>query len=223
MTIADPRFMRGATLLFSTSLVLAVLGCSTEDGSATDDSSEINEGTGSIERTINPEIAAPKTDLIGAKMTDVYADAKGTLSAAAATKGSDGCTKTEVTDPKANVVVVARIQCSTSDVIRTFKSDGSLKSEHYDLNKDGKVDRFTGEDGAVVQYTDADCDGKIDGIIERVDKVKDFSLNGYDGYTSADYPKSLFLYRVREDRDRDGKFEHEKLTAKGTLVKPGDS
>src|SRR5262249_4716704 len=127
--------------------------------------------------------------------------------------------KTEIRDPKVKEITVERVVCKSSDVIRTFNDDGSTKTEHYDLNKDGKVDRYTGLDGAVVQYADSNFDGKIDSVTERVDKVKDFSLKGYE---DADYPKSSFLYRVREDRNHDGKLDHEKLTARGTL-KPKDS
>jgi len=92
-------------------------------------------------------------------------------------------------------------------------TDGTTKAEHSDLNKDGKVDSYAGESGPVVRYADTNFDGKIDLVIERVDLVKDFSMKGYDEV----FPKSKFLHRIREDQNRDGKLETEKLTALGTL------
>lgn len=210
--------MRAARFLLTASLVLgacATTACSgSDDGAATDDSSEINEGRGVLERPLDPPMTPPTTELIGAKMDEVYEKALGKLTPGSGKKQSDGCTKTEVEDPDTNEVVLERVECKSSDVIRIFDSDGSTKSEHYDLNKDGKVDRYTGEEGAVVQYADSNFDGKVDSIIERVDKVKDFSLKGYD---EQGYPKSAFLFRVREDQNKDGKLDHEKLTARGTL------
>jgi hypothetical protein len=211
--------MRSLTLIFTTGLFLAIGACSSNDGAATDDSSEINEGTGVLEKQLNPTIDVPKSDLIGQNLEEIYTKALGDLKAPAAEKQSDGCSQIEVRDPQTKEVVVERVTCKTSDVVRTFNDDGSTKEEHADLNKDGKVDRYTGADGSVVQYVDSNFDGKIDGMTERVDLLKDFSLKGYE---ETDYPKSAFLYRVRFDRDYDGKFEHESMTARG-LLKPSGS
>jgi hypothetical protein len=212
--------MRALTLLIvSTGLFLSIEACSSNDGTATDDSSEINEGRGLLEKDLKPQLDPPKSDLIGAKMDDVWTKALGDLTAPAGQKDADGCTNTSVKDPKTKEIVLERVECKNSDVIRTFNDDGSTNTEHYDLNKDSKVDRYTGVDGAVVQYADSNFDGIIDSVIERVDKVTDFSLKGYD---DTSYPKSAFLYRVREDSNHDGKLDHEKLTARG-ILKPADS
>ena len=61
--------------------------------------------------------------------------------------------------------------------------------------------------GDVMEANPADNTSRL------VEKIKDFSLAGYD----EDFPKSAFLSRVREDRDHDGKLDHEKLTARGAL------
>jgi hypothetical protein len=215
MTLAASMSMRHVALLLSAAGLFALVGCGTDDNAVTDGSSELNEGRGALERVMDPPIAGPKSELIGASMNDVFTAALGTLTAGSGKKAGDGCTKIEAKDTKTKKVAVERLQCESSDVVRILNSDGTSKLEHYDLNKDGKVDRYIGEDGAVVQYQDTNFDGKIDLVIERVDKVKDFSLKGYD----EDFPKSQFLYRVREDRDRDGKLEHEKLTARGSIPK----
>jgi hypothetical protein len=195
--------------------VLLAVGCtsSEEDGSVTDDSNEIIEGRGSIERKLDPPIAAPTNALINAKMSDVLTQVKAAMTAGAPEKLGDDCTVTKFKDAKTKKVVVEHVDCKKSALIRVLNEDGTMKAEHSDLNKDGKVDRWAGTSGTIVQLADTNVDGKIDVIVERVDLVKDFSMEGYD----ETFPKSKFLFRVREDRNRDGKFEVEKLTAKGAL------
>ena len=205
--------MRSLAVLLCSGL-LVLVGCAVDDdGSVTDDSNELNEGRGGLERPLEPPLDLPKSPLIGAKITDVYAKAKGTLAASAPKELKGDCTLTTIKDAATKNVIVERTVCKRSDVVRLFAADGTLTAEHADLNKDGAVDRYTGESGAVAQYMDNNFDGKIDVIVERVTKVKDFSMKGYD----ETFPKSSFLLRIREDRDRDGKLDHEKLTARGAL------
>lgn len=210
--------MRRLALLVCSSL-LVLAGCNAgDDGAVTDDSAEINEGRGSLERLIDPPIAAPKSELIGAKMLDVLAEAKGTATALAPSAAIEGCTTTRFKDAKTKQIVAERVECKRSEVLRFLAADGTTTAEHADLNKDGKVDRFSGEEGAVASFVDTNFDGKIDVVVERVEKVKDFSMEGYDEV----FPKSRFLFRVREDRNRDGKLDFEKLTARGALPKAAD-
>jgi hypothetical protein len=215
-----PSIMRSRALFLaalSTIGVLALVGCGSDDGAVTDDSSEINEGRGSLEREMDPPMASPTTPLIGAKMSEVFDQAKGTLTVGSPKEADDGCTTTQLKDTKKKVLV-ERITCGKSDTIRLLNEDGTTKEEHSDLNKDGEVDRYTNETGAIAQYVDNNFDGKVDVIVERVDKLKDFSMKGYE----ETFPKSSFLYRIREDRNKDGKLDHEKLTARGTLPKAAE-
>jgi hypothetical protein len=202
-----------AGLVLSSLFVL--IGCSADDGSVTDDSAEINEGRGSIERELDPPMAPPTSPLIGAKMSDVLAKATTGTTKGTAKKGKD-CSQTDYKSTSTKKIVVEHLVCAGSETIRLVDEDGLATEEHFDLNKDGKVDRFAGTEGAIVTYGDSDYDGKIDLIIERVDRLKDFSLKGYDD-EDEDLSKSRFLHRIREDRDHDGKLDHERLTAKGTL------
>lgn len=220
--IAPLLCMRWFGILLAGSALFLVVGCSAaSDGSVTDDANELNEGRGSLERELDPPIAVPTSALIGAKLSDVLAEAKGTATAGAPTKDSD-CTTTKYKDATKKVVV-EHVACAGSEVVRVLDTEGTTTAEHADLNKDGKVDRYSGEpgavdavvQGAVVQLVDTNYDGKIDVVVERVDKVKDFSMNGYE----ETFPKSAFLHRVREDRNRDGKLDHETLTARGALPK----
>jgi hypothetical protein len=188
---------------------LALGGCSSSDDVTTDDSSEIDESRGELDKDLAPPLPVPATPLIGARLDDVYAQAIGNLVAGAPQKRGDDCSLVQVKNAK-GTVVVERETCTTAETVRIL---GAVTTEHVDLNKDGKVDRWTGADGAVSQYDDTNCDGQVDVIVEDVTKVKDFSLTGY----GESLPKSDFLFRIREDRDHDGKLDHEKLTAKGAL------
>jgi hypothetical protein len=197
--------------------LLALVGCTASranDGSVTNDSNEINEGRGALEREINPPLSAPTSPLIGADMTAVFDEVK----AEAGTqlepvKQNDGCVRTEFKNPTTKKISAERVKCRSSDTIRVYASGGDIKAEHADLNGDGKVDRFTSQTEAVAQYLDTNFDGEIDTIVERVDELKDFSMEGYD----ETFPKTKFLFRIREDRNHDGKLDFEKLTARGAL------
>lgn len=112
--------------------------------------------------------------------------------------------------------MVERVQCPTSDVVRLFAADGTtIRAEHADLNRDGKVDRYTSQTEEVAQYVDTKFDGAIDVVVERVDALDDLSMEGYE----ETFSRSNFLYRVRADRNRDGRLDFEKLTARGLLPK----
>jgi hypothetical protein len=190
--------------------VLALAACaSSSDSVSTDDSSEIDESRGEIDKDLAPPLPVPTTPFIGARLDDVYAQAAGSLVAGAPQKRGDDCSIVQVKNAS-GAIVVERETCTTGDTVRVF---GAVTTEHLDLNKDGKVDRWTGSDGAVSQYDDTNCDGTVDVVTEDVSKVKDFSLSGY-GET---LPKTDFLFRIREDRNHDGTLDHEKLTAKGAL------
>ncbi len=170
--------------------LVALVGCSSsaDDGVATNDANEINEGRGALERELDPPIAAPASTVIGAKMTDVLTSAKGSATAGAAVKLGEDCTSTPYKDSKTKKVVVFDVQCKSSAIVRVMDADGeTVKAEHTDLNKDGKVDRWTGADKAIVQLTDTNFDGKLDVVVEKVELLKDFSLEGYE----LDYEKLI--------------------------------
>ena len=191
-----------------------MVACSSSDNVATDDDNELNEGIGALERDLLPPLDAPTSDRIGAKTSDVLAALSTELSPEAAKSLGDGCNQTNLVDG-AKKVVVEHVVCKGSEVVRLLAANGTTAVEHADLNRDGKIDRFSDVEGTVAQYRDVNFDGRIDVVIERVERVEDFSIAGYERV----FPKSAFLYRIREDRNRDGKLDLEKLTARGALPK----
>jgi hypothetical protein len=195
---------------------LAAVGCSnaTDDGTTTNDNNEIVEES-MLERELKPPLATPETPIIGKDMSEVVTQLTQGMTAQAGEKLKGGCNLVRYKNAQGKVAA-ERETCEDSEIVHTVDGNGNVKTEYSDRNKDGKVDRFTGVDKTVVQYVDANFDGKVDTLIEKVELIKDFSLKGYD---DADYPKSKFIYRVREDRDRDGKLDIERLIARGPLTK----
>ncbi len=212
--LADSSRMR-LGLVHAIALVGAVLGgCASEDNAVTDDSGELNEGQGVLEKQLDPPLASPTSDAIGAKMSDVIAKVSANKTESSP-KSAGGCSTVTFRDAQTKKPAVEHVTCASSEIIRVLDANGRPTEEHADLNKDGKVDRYTSELAAVAQYTDLDFDGRVDVVVERVDQLKDFSMKGYEEV----FPKSMFLYRVREDRNHDGKLDWEKLTARGQLPK----
>lgn len=205
------------SLLFFLACVGAagLVGCSTEsdDEAVTDDSNEIVQGRSFIEKELSPAIAPPAPAIIGKATAEVVTEATTGATSGGKKNIGDGCTLEKFTSNASKKVIAEREVCKSTDIVRTVDEGGYAKTTWSDLNKDGKIDRFSGEDGAFVLYADADFDGRVDQTIERVDRVSDFSTKGY----SETYPKSKFVHRVREDRNKDGKLDYEKLISKGLL------
>lgn len=192
-------------LALASALLLGLAACGSDDD-ASSNVSDLEAGRGALTRTIAEALPVPTSAFIGAKLADVQASAKAT---AGTVKRSADCTTTSYVGETAYQL----LDCETSTTLRFLNADGTVREEHADLNKDRIVDRYTASSGKVAQYTDANFDGKIDVEIERVAELTDFSLDGYN----ESFPQSDFLYRIREDRNRDGALDFETLTARGAL------
>jgi hypothetical protein len=192
---------------------VAACAAESEDGAATDDSNEIVEGGSTVERNLDPPVAPPTGTPIGKKMTEVLAAATTGLTSSAPVPGKDGCSLQTFKD-SAGKAAATRQKCRRSDVVRVLGKNGAPDTVHSDLDGNGAVDQWSGKEGAVVFYGDANYDGKIDKLVESVEDIEDFSLAGYP----KGYREAKFIYRVREDRNRDGKLEIEALVARGQLA-----
>lgn len=190
-------------------LALALVACGgSDDDDASSNVSDLEAGRGALTRTITEALPVPTSPFIGASIADIQASSKAT---AGTVKRSADCTTTSYVEN--GTTAYQLLDCKTSTTLRFLNADGTVREEHADLDKKGGVDRYTSSTGKVAQYTDANFDGKIDIEIERVSELTDFSLDGYD----ESFPQSDFLYRIREDRNRDGALDFETLTARGAL------
>ena len=206
--------MRSLLFFLACAGMAGLVGCSTaaDDDSVTDDSNEIVQGRSFVEKELKTPLEPPTPAVIGKKTADVLAEATKDTTSAGKKNVADGCSVEKFADASKKVVAEREL-CKSSEIVRLVDGGGYATTTWSDLNKDGKIDRFAGEDGAFVLYADANFDGKVDQTIEAVDQVQDFSMKGYE----ETFPKSKFAHRVREDRNKDGKLEYEKLIAKGLL------
>jgi hypothetical protein len=212
--VAAPTAMRTRTI-WALLLSASVAACAAEsdDDASTDDSNEIVEGGSTVERNLTPPIAPPTETAIGKRMSDVLAAATAGLTAGAPVPGRDGCSLQTFKDAS-NKAIATRQKCKRSDVVRVLGKDGAPDTVHSDLDGNGAVDQFSGKEGSIVLLADANFDGKVDKLVEAVADIENFSLAGYP----KGYREAKFIYRVREDRNRDGKFEIESLVARGQLA-----
>jgi len=194
-------------------ILLAVVGCAAQDDSTvTDDGSELVEGRSLLERDLDPPIAPPAPAVIGKKMSDALTESTAGTTSAGKVDTRDGCTIEKLAN-SAKAIVAEHELCKHAEILRVLDAKGDALTTFSDLNGDGKIDHFAGQDGAFILYADDNFDGKVDQTVERVDHLKDFSTKGY-GET---FPASKFVHRVRDDRNKDGKLDHEKLIAKALL------
>src|SRR5687767_3392849 len=148
---------------------VGLAGCSTsaDDGSVTDDSNEIVQGRSFIEKELSPAIAPPTPAVIGKATTAIVTEATAGKTSEGKKNIGDGCTLEKFVDAASKKVAAEREVCKSSDIVRLVDAGGNATTTWSDLNKDGKIDRFAGEDGAFVLYADANFDGKVDQTIER--------------------------------------------------------
>lgn len=213
-----PALGRGRGPLLAVLVGLAALGvaaCGAEDdGAVTDDGNELVQGRTFLERELDPPVPVPESAAIGMKTSEALAAAKADAKSLGVKKARNGCTleRFQVVEGGKKRVVAERELCKASETVRTLAEDGSVSAQWADRDRDGAVDRYS-EDAEALVHVDIDFDGRVDTVIERVDRIKGFSVEAYD----EEYPKSRFTHRVREDRDRDGAFDYEKVLAKGLL------
>ncbi len=204
-------------LVALTALSASVFACSAgDDGTATEDDNEIIDAQSFLERNLDPT-TPPETPVIGRKTSEALAELTSGATSVGNAPSREGCTLERFKNATTGVVVGDHQVCQRSQVIRLLDKDEHPKTTYSDLNGDGKIDRFTGEDGAFISFVDTNFDGKVDVTVERLDRVKNFSLKGYP----PGYKASQFIHRIREDRDKDGMLDHERIVAKAPLPPPG--
>jgi hypothetical protein len=117
------------------------------------------------------------------------------------------CTVVRFLDDK-GVEQMRREKCEKgSDTLRIGKL------VYADQNSDGKIDQFSDASAASYELFDDDRDGKVDRLVESAERVaapialSDFAAN----VTITGGGK--IASRSREDKDHDGKFDLESVTA----------
>lgn len=206
--------------IVSLALVAFVTGCTAS--SSNDASSNDSDFTGThmqsyLERPLSPPIAVPTDTPIGRGMDAAAAEKVSGLTARPpqnVNADHEKCVTTTYVDAQGRAAAW-RQQCkgepgyTSSDILNV----GGGKIIVADHDFDGRVDSFSDETGPLYEVDDDDRDGKVDRVIEAAARVPGLSISDYgDGWSLTD--GGTIANRIREDKDKDGYFEVESITAK---------
>jgi hypothetical protein len=190
---------------------LFVIGCGAdEEEEAPPPPPPVMHLASSLERKLATPIAIPTGTPIGASIEDLVAARAETLTAQPLAKlGPNGqrCTTVKYVDEK-GVQQMRRDKC---DKVSDRLIIGKLV--YADENADGKVDQFSNGEAASYDLFDEDYDGKVDRLVESIEHIATpISLTDF-GENVVITSGGKIATRAREDKDHDGKFDVESVTA----------
>lgn len=219
-------------LLTAVLVASIAIGCAP---SADDDlqsaSGEINEGKSAswLERRLERPIPVPTGTPIGRRMDDVVAELTRGAVADAPVVDEAGCTRTLWR--KDGVEVLSRRTCERWELVsmgkgkRFYQDPGDKEGK-----RDGRVHAFQDETEGLYQVSDTNYDGRVDKVIESAARIPGLSIAPF-GATCAlrrrlgSEEEASIANRIQEDKDFDGRFETESITAKNgffVCAKPAD-
>lgn len=211
-----------STSLLAVGLCLLATACgasATDENVFTEQGNEVNGLMVTLERELSPPLAAPKSEHIGASTNDIIQQAKDGLTFASTKTDETSSCKTSIYDDASKRPKLTIVDCPSAIYIRLTKGKGII--EHDDLNKDGKIDRYTSDDGLVAQYSDLNFDGEVDLLVERISELEDFNPKVFD-LGEDEYPASFYVFRIRQDANGDGKLDFERVMTRGMLANAPD-
>lgn len=208
-------------LLFAS---LAAVGCSapTEDAGTNTGTDDVTGSklTSALERTLASPEAVPTGTPIGQTIDSIVAQKSAGLKAGTPreTKNEHStCTSTSWADANGKGVLsrrkcVADAGYSSSDIVWFGKI---VYADHGDDNGaiDGKVDSYRDETDALYEVSDDNRDGRVDRIIEAASRVQGLSVATFAPNCKVTNDGAI-ANRIREDKNFDGRFELESITAK---------
>lgn len=209
--------MKPLTLGLLVALGLFGIGCGAEpDEETAPPPAQAARVAGSVERKLTSPIPAPTDTGIGGSI-DALVEGQTALEAQTAlvarepvvNLGANGkrCTSVRFDDEN-GVEQMRRDQCGTAtDTLRIGKL------VYKDTNGDRKIDQVSELGAATYEVFDDDGDGKVDRIVESAERIK-------TPISLADFGDSVTIMgdgkiasRERADKDHDGKFDIESVTA----------
>lgn len=177
----------------------------------------------SIERRLSPPVAIPTATPVGRSVDDVVAELGRGLRALEPRVGASS-TVTRWVDAEGREVFHREVT-EDADIVRVgYRGPSDIDAIYADhsrsnpnapgiLPKDGRVDAYRGAGfGTFTSLEDQDRDGKVDLAIEPA--PADVDLTPYGAVRLS--PGGSVANRIFEDRDHDGRFEVESLTAKAS-------
>ena len=208
-------FTLGLGLVMALGLFGVGCGSDPEEDSAPPETA-VTRVASSLERKLTAPIAIPTDTPVGGTMDALVEAQSANLTAVdpVVNLGANGmrCTILRFNDDK-GVEQMRREKCDkVSDTLHLGKV------VYTDQNVDGKIDQlqdFTGavDDSATYELDDTDFDGKIDRMVESAQHMsKPVSLTDFGVHVTIAAGGKI-ASRMREDKDHDGKFDMESVTA----------
>ncbi len=201
-------------------LPLFALACGDSPDAASAESHDPLSFKTAVERSLAEPMAVPTGTPIGRELDAVAAEKVVSISPKRS-ESRDGERVCTTLDYVAAAGRWQRFRCTAPaevdrvDVLRLYPAGSRTPTLIYaDGNGDGRVDRFSddGEGASLVALEDENYDGRVDRMIESVASLPDFAFDRYPGCEVI----GELANRILEDRNRDGRFETESVTAKAS-------
>ncbi len=203
-------------------LTTAAAGCATtmiDDTDTSGSNLSSTRLTSALERKLREPVDVPTGTVIGRSMDSAVAERTGSLRSlplqsflVSAGSGTITCTVQHFVDAQ-GTSMMHREKCGDSDILRVQRAGERTSIAIADFNRDGRVDAFTDWSGPTFELHDEDYDGRVDRVIEAAERLSPpVALEAFgDGIEIVENGK--IANRIREDADKDGRFESEMITA----------
>jgi len=204
--------MKLLTLGLVVAMGLFGVGCGAEpDEEGGPPAPEVTRLASSLERRLPAPIAIPTDTAIGGSI-DALVEARAATWAPEVpftNLGATGkrCTIVRFDDGK-GVEQMRREKCDrAADTLRVGKL------VYTDQNGDGKIDQLSDSSAGTYELFDDDRDGKVDRMVESAERIATpISLDDFAESVTITAGGKI-ASRAREDKDHDGKFDFESVTA----------
>jgi hypothetical protein len=202
--------MKPVTLGLVVAMGLFAIGCGADPEEESAPPEPVKHVASSLERKLTPSVAIPTDTAIGGSIDAVIAAQKTLVAREPIVNlGANGkrCTIVRFDDAK-GVEQMRREQCDRgADMLRAGKV------VYTDTNSDAKIDQVSDSTSGTYDLFDDDHDGKVDRMLESPDRIA-------TPIALTDFAESVTIMgggtiasRAREDKDHDGRFDVESVTA----------
>lgn len=187
------------------------IGCAAEpDAESAPPAPEVKHVASSLERKLPAPIAVPTDTAIGSTIDALIA-------ANATAVARDPVLKLDANGKSCNIVRYD--DDKGAEVMRRETCRGSTdtlfagKLVYLDQDSNGKIDHYSDLGGATFELYDDDGDGKLDRMVEAAERIKTpISLTDFAPNVTI-MANGKIATRERQDKDHDGKFDVESVTA----------
>jgi hypothetical protein len=187
------------------------LGCASDpDAESAPPAAEVKHVASSLERTLPAPIAVPSDTAIGGTLEAlIAADAKAVARAPVLKLDANGksCNIVRYDDDKGAEVMRRETCRGSTDTLFVGKL------VYLDQDSNGKIDHVSDLSGATYELYDDDGDGNLDRMVEAAERITTpIALTDF-GPNVTIMANGKIASRERQDKDHDGKFDVESVTA----------